>query len=68
MCMFCSYPVFLVFQDKLVVDITGDDNFVGKIETALQSFPETSFVEKKPVYRLHANRAGRHDGDKTETM
>ena len=47
-----------LFQDKIVVEIDGDSDFADKIVDAVKSFPESSWVEKKPVFRTR-NRVGR---------
>ena len=47
-----------LFQDKIVVEIDGNSDFADKIVDAVKSFPESSWVEKKPVFRTR-NRVGR---------
>ena len=57
-------------QEKLVMKIKGDEKFANEMVSAVQSFAETSMVEKKPLYRTlgRKNRKGSYIGDtKPET-
>jgi hypothetical protein len=49
--------VTLVSQDKLVLEINGESDFANKIVEAVKSFPECSWVEKKPTFHTR-NRVG----------
>jgi hypothetical protein len=40
------------------MEINGDSDFANKIVDAVKAFPESSWVEKKPVFRTR-NRVGR---------
>mmetsp|Transcript_37909 Transcript_37909/g.93162 ORF Transcript_37909/g.93162 Transcript_37909/m.93162 type:complete len:162 (+) Transcript_37909:45-530(+) len=46
---------------KLVVAVRGGDDFQNQMVTALRSFPETRFIEKRPIY-VPLGRGGRLSG------
>jgi hypothetical protein len=46
-------------QDKIVLEIDGDQEFVNKILDAVKSFPESKWVEKKPVFKTRNRIGGR---------